>query len=107
MAMGELGWWRFNKDGEFAVKAKERTHGHFPNLLDCRPIYVRAPVEIVDRARRGRGYGSLESMAPDAVVLLAITRRNGLLKRLACGERRTRPGLRQLPSGTWMVREHC
>ena len=27
------------------VKAFEWTHKHFPNLMDCRPIYVRLAME--------------------------------------------------------------
>jgi len=29
----------------FAVAAYEWTHQHFPNLLDCRPIFVRRALE--------------------------------------------------------------
>ncbi len=29
----------------FAVEAYEWTHQHFPNLLDCRPIFVRRALE--------------------------------------------------------------
>ncbi len=40
---GRLGVVALTKAGEpgFAVKAYEWTHRHFPNLLDCRPIYAR------------------------------------------------------------------
>lgn len=31
--------------GSFAVGAYEWTHRHFPNLLDCRPIYARRSME--------------------------------------------------------------
>ena len=36
-----------SKEGKqgFAVRAFEWTHRHFPNLLDCRPIYVRRALE--------------------------------------------------------------
>jgi demethylmenaquinone methyltransferase/2-methoxy-6-polyprenyl-1,4-benzoquinol methylase len=36
-----------SKDGKqgFVMKAFEWTHKHFPNLMDCRPIFVRAAVE--------------------------------------------------------------
>jgi demethylmenaquinone methyltransferase/2-methoxy-6-polyprenyl-1,4-benzoquinol methylase len=32
------------KEG-FAIEAYEWTHQHFPNLLDCRPIFVRRALE--------------------------------------------------------------
>jgi demethylmenaquinone methyltransferase/2-methoxy-6-polyprenyl-1,4-benzoquinol methylase len=36
-----------SKEGEQSLiaKAYEWTHEHFPNLLDCRPIYVRRSLE--------------------------------------------------------------
>jgi demethylmenaquinone methyltransferase/2-methoxy-6-polyprenyl-1,4-benzoquinol methylase len=36
-----------SKEGEpsLVVKAFEWTHEHFPNLVDCRPIYVRRAME--------------------------------------------------------------
>jgi demethylmenaquinone methyltransferase/2-methoxy-6-polyprenyl-1,4-benzoquinol methylase len=36
-----------SKDGRpgLVIKAFEWTHRHFPNLMDCRPIYVRAALE--------------------------------------------------------------
>lgn len=33
---------------EMAVRVFEWTHRHFPNLLDCRPIYVRRALEAED-----------------------------------------------------------
>jgi len=36
-----------SKEGKqgIAVKAFEWTHRHFPNLMDCRPVYVRRALE--------------------------------------------------------------
>jgi demethylmenaquinone methyltransferase/2-methoxy-6-polyprenyl-1,4-benzoquinol methylase len=41
-----------SKDAEqgFVIRAFEWTHQHFPNLLDCRPIYVRRALEAADFA---------------------------------------------------------
>ena len=70
--MGELGWWRFNKDGEFAVKAKERTHRHFPNLLDCRwRLWIeREGGEGTGRSNRWRRTRLSFSLSHDATVYL-------------------------------------
>ena len=42
-AGGRIGVVAITKEGKegFAVEAYEWTHKHFPNLLDCRPIFVR------------------------------------------------------------------
>lgn len=44
---GRIGVVAITKEGEagFAVEAYEWTHQHFPNLLDCRPIFVRRTLE--------------------------------------------------------------
>jgi demethylmenaquinone methyltransferase/2-methoxy-6-polyprenyl-1,4-benzoquinol methylase len=34
-----------NGKADLVVKAFEWTHRHFPNLMDCRPIYVQAALE--------------------------------------------------------------
>lgn len=54
-----------------AVRAYEWTHRHFPNLLDCRPIYVRAALEeagfLIAEAR-------VESMWVPVEIVLAAKR---------------------------------
>ena len=44
---GRIGVVAISKEGKegFAVGAYEWTHRHFPNLLDCRPIFVRRSLE--------------------------------------------------------------
>lgn len=44
---GRIGVVSITKEGKdgFAVEAYEWTHQHFPNLLDCRPIFVRRALE--------------------------------------------------------------
>jgi demethylmenaquinone methyltransferase/2-methoxy-6-polyprenyl-1,4-benzoquinol methylase len=44
---GRIGVVAITKEGKegFAVEAYEWTHQHFPNLLDCRPIFVRRGLE--------------------------------------------------------------
>lgn len=44
---GRIGVVAITKEGKegFAVEAYEWTHKHFPNLLDCRPIFVRRALE--------------------------------------------------------------
>jgi demethylmenaquinone methyltransferase/2-methoxy-6-polyprenyl-1,4-benzoquinol methylase len=44
---GRIGVVAITKEGKegFAVDAYEWTHQHFPNLLDCRPIFVRRALE--------------------------------------------------------------
>jgi ubiquinone/menaquinone biosynthesis C-methylase UbiE len=44
---GRLGIAAVSKEGhhELLVGAYEWTHRHFPNLLDCRPIFVRRSIE--------------------------------------------------------------
>jgi len=45
-ASGRIGVVSMSKEGEgLAVEAFEWTHRHFPNLLDCRPIYAGRAVE--------------------------------------------------------------
>lgn len=46
---GRIGVVAITKEGSegFAVEAYEWTHRHFPNLLDCRPIYVRRALEEI------------------------------------------------------------
>jgi ubiquinone/menaquinone biosynthesis C-methylase UbiE len=45
---GRIGVVAITKEGRegFAVEAYEWTHRHFPNLLDCRPIFVRRELEL-------------------------------------------------------------
>jgi demethylmenaquinone methyltransferase/2-methoxy-6-polyprenyl-1,4-benzoquinol methylase len=44
---GRLAVAALSKEGKqgFVMKAYEWTHKHFPNLMDCRPIYVRRALE--------------------------------------------------------------
>jgi demethylmenaquinone methyltransferase/2-methoxy-6-polyprenyl-1,4-benzoquinol methylase len=44
---GRIGVVAITKEGEdgFAIEAYEWTHRHFPNLLDCRPIFVRRALD--------------------------------------------------------------
>ncbi|MGA3017333.1 MAG: class I SAM-dependent methyltransferase [Bryobacteraceae bacterium] len=44
---GRIGAVAITKEGKerFAVEVYEWTHQHFPNLLDCRPIFVRRALE--------------------------------------------------------------
>ena len=44
---GRIGVVAITKEGKegFAIEAYEWTHQHFPNLLDCRPIFVRRALE--------------------------------------------------------------
>ena len=44
---GRIGVVAITREGkeDFAVEAYEWTHQHFPNLLDCRPIFVRRALE--------------------------------------------------------------
>jgi ubiquinone/menaquinone biosynthesis C-methylase UbiE len=44
---GRIGIVAITREGPagFAVEAYEWTHKHFPNLLDCRPIFVRRALE--------------------------------------------------------------
>ncbi|MEO8028176.1 MAG: methyltransferase domain-containing protein [Bryobacteraceae bacterium] len=44
---GRIGVVAITKEGKegFAIDAYEWTHRHFPNLLDCRPIFVRRSLE--------------------------------------------------------------
>ena len=46
-AAGRIGVVAITREGKesFAVDAYEWTHRHFPNLLDCRPIYARRALE--------------------------------------------------------------
>ena len=46
-AAGRIGVVAITREGKesFAVEAYEWTHRHFPNLLDCRPIYARRALE--------------------------------------------------------------
>jgi demethylmenaquinone methyltransferase/2-methoxy-6-polyprenyl-1,4-benzoquinol methylase len=47
-----------------AIRVFEWTHQHFPNLLDCRPIYVRRAVEaagfVTEDATVKHGWGPVE-----------------------------------------------
>jgi len=47
VAGGRIGVVAITKEGKegFAIEAYEWTHRHFPNLLDCRPIFVRRALE--------------------------------------------------------------
>jgi demethylmenaquinone methyltransferase/2-methoxy-6-polyprenyl-1,4-benzoquinol methylase len=44
---GRLAVVAISKEGKqgFVIRAFEWTHRHFPNLMDCRPIYVRRAIE--------------------------------------------------------------
>ena len=46
-AGGKIGVVAITKEGKdgLAIEAYEWTHRHFPNLLDCRPIFVRRALE--------------------------------------------------------------
>ena len=47
---GRLAVVAISKEGKqgFLIRAFEWTHRHFPNLMDCRPIYVRRAIEEAD-----------------------------------------------------------
>jgi demethylmenaquinone methyltransferase/2-methoxy-6-polyprenyl-1,4-benzoquinol methylase len=68
---GRLGVVSISKEGErgMVVKAFEWTHRHFPNLMDCRPIYTQ-------RALESAGFHihevKLESMWVPVEIVLAI-----------------------------------
>ena len=52
------------------MKAFEWTHRHFPNLMDCRPIFVRRALEaaefVIDSA-------SVETMWVPVEIVLGVT----------------------------------
>ena len=58
-----------SREGEgAAIKVYEWTHKHFPNLLDCRPIYVERALDAAGFATQSR---SLESMWVPVEVVVA------------------------------------
>lgn len=66
---GRLAVAGMSREGErnFVVKAYEWTHRHFPNLMDCRPIYVRRALEAAGFEIRA---ADVETMwAPVEIVL--------------------------------------
>jgi ubiquinone/menaquinone biosynthesis C-methylase UbiE len=66
-AGGRIGVVAITKEGEggFAVEAYEWTHQHFPNLLDCRPIFVR-------RALEDAGFSITNAMITNMWVPVAV-----------------------------------
>ncbi len=58
-----------SKEGKegFVLHAFEWTHRHFPNLMDCRPIYVR-------RALQATGFAVDESLTESMWVPVEIVR---------------------------------
>lgn len=60
-----------SKEGEqgFIIRAFEWTHRHFPNLLDCRPIFVRRALETLGfRVEQGH----IEQMWVPVEIVLGI-----------------------------------
>jgi demethylmenaquinone methyltransferase/2-methoxy-6-polyprenyl-1,4-benzoquinol methylase len=51
------------------VKAYEWTHEHFPNLMDCRPIYVQRALEAAGFEIKE---ADVESMWVPVEIVLAI-----------------------------------
>jgi demethylmenaquinone methyltransferase/2-methoxy-6-polyprenyl-1,4-benzoquinol methylase len=60
----EIGAVAITKEGKegFAVEAYEWTHQHFPNLLDCRPIFVRRALEDAGFSIRNATIASVQSI---------------------------------------------
>jgi len=61
---GRIGVVAITKEGKegFAVEAYEWTHQHFPNLLDCRPIFVRRALEDAGFSIRNATIASVQSI---------------------------------------------
>ena len=61
---GRIGVVAITKEGKegFAVEAYEWTHQHFPNLLDCRPIFVRRALEDAGFSIRNATIASVRSI---------------------------------------------
>jgi demethylmenaquinone methyltransferase/2-methoxy-6-polyprenyl-1,4-benzoquinol methylase len=62
-----------SKEGKqgLIMKAFEWTHKHFPNLMDCRPIYVRRAVEAAGFEIKDV---SIEHMWVPVEIVLAVNR---------------------------------
>ena len=61
---GRIGVVAITKEGKegFAVEAYEWTHQHFPNLLDCRPIFVRRALEDAGFSIRNATIASVQTI---------------------------------------------
>jgi ubiquinone/menaquinone biosynthesis C-methylase UbiE len=61
---GRIGVVAITKEGKegFAVEAYEWTHQHSPNLLDCRPIFVRRALEDAGFSIRNATIASVRSI---------------------------------------------
>jgi demethylmenaquinone methyltransferase/2-methoxy-6-polyprenyl-1,4-benzoquinol methylase len=74
-AGGRIGVVAITKEGKdgIAIEAYEWTHQHFPNLLDCRPIFVRRALE--DAGFRIKDATTMRMWVPVAIVvaLLGVT----------------------------------
>lgn len=57
-------------DAGLALHVYEWTHRHFPNLLDCRPIYVRKALETAGFTIRNVEF---DRMWVPVEIVLAIT----------------------------------
>ncbi len=68
---GRLAVVSLSKDGKrgLVTKAFEWTHKHFPNLLDCRPIYVRRAIEAAGFAVKAR---EIDHMWVPVEIVLAV-----------------------------------
>ena len=80
---GRLAVVAISKEGKqgFLIRAFEWTHRHFPNLMDCRPIYVRRAIEEAGFAIRD---ATIDHMwVPVEIVLGVKPRAVSLHKRLA------------------------
>jgi demethylmenaquinone methyltransferase/2-methoxy-6-polyprenyl-1,4-benzoquinol methylase len=68
---GRLAVVAISKEGKqgLIMKAYEWTHRHFPNLMDCRPIYVRRALEAAGFEIRE---ASIEHMWVPVEIVLAV-----------------------------------
>ena len=69
---GRLAVVSLSKEGKqgLVMKAFEWTHKHFPNLMDCRPIYVRRAIEAAGFLVKAH---DIEHMWVPVEIVLAVT----------------------------------